>query len=144
MFSHQILSCSISPNCDKIKKVWNVNEGNCILTLKKHTSIVRHTVSPNWNMWRCGVAAFLVLEITFNLDHRTRHWYCGMHRIYLDQQIKPLKFGNWNQEILFSHWKDIKKRYVMTVCSDDNSLRVWDSHTGRCISVLNGHGGRVC
>ena len=110
----------ISGSWDKTIKYWDINTGECLRTLKGHTSPVESI--------KVGSDNFL---ISSSGDHTIKVWNIKTG----DCRQTLANHPNW-----FNRFEFINNDILIGVCSNDEKLiRVWNFKTGKCIRSLVGH-----
>jgi F-box and WD-40 domain protein CDC4 len=147
----------VSGGCDRDVRVWDMSTGNCLHTLRGHTSTVRclkmsdantaisgsrDTTLRVWDI-RTGVcrnvlvghqASVRCLEIKGDIV--VSGSYDATAKIWSISEGKCLHTltGHFSQIYAIAYDGD-----RVVTGSLDTSVRVWDAHTGEAIAVLQGH-----
>ncbi len=110
----------ISGSWDNTIKYWDVNTGDCLRTLKGHTSPIKSI--------QVGSDNFL---ISLSEDDTLKVWNIKTG----DCRQTLTNHPNW-----FNRFQFINNDILIGVCSVDEKLvRVWNFKTGKCIRPLEGH-----
>ncbi|NER53051.1 MAG: WD40 repeat domain-containing protein, partial [Symploca sp. SIO1A3] len=107
----------VSSSEDQTLKLWNIETGKCLQTLREHTnSIFSVTFSPNGQILASG-----------SDDHTIRLWNTGNGKCYKILQ------GHTNAVRTVAFSPDGK---ILASGSSDGTIKFWDIQTGECIKTL--------
>ena len=110
----RLLSCSSDSNI----KVWDLESGKCIQTLKGHTSAVK-----------CGKVYDRNKLISCSDDETIKIWDLE------DGQCLKTLLGHSG----YVNWLVILEEKLLASCSHDTSIKIWNLESGSCITTLEGH-----
>jgi WD40 repeat protein len=113
-----------SASQDQTIKLWNLQTGQCLKTLKGHTAWV----------WSIACSSDRQLLASGSCDHTVKLW-----NIQTGECLKTLR-GHTN--MVFSVSWNVDQR-TLASGSSDHTVNIWDTQTGECLNTLCGHSAMV-
>lgn len=158
----------ISGSSDKTLRIWDVSNGRCKRVLKGHTGIVNCVTILSRRLCASGsgdstirIWDYVSGKCIRVLDGHTKAVTCisVLPEIGFVSGSEDLCIRIWNlskaecRVINSNHLESVSKITVLpngqfismggAVLADDYLLRIWDSKTGKCLHVLQGHTGKI-
>jgi WD40 repeat protein len=158
-----------SGSYDLLVKLWDVETGQCLGVLSGHQNVVtslawsldgRVLISVGWctvKLWevasgKClaeletGVKAMITHiashpiqdRFALCLDHQIQLWTLGTHEELLIENYRCIRTLIGHTALVFyAAWHPDGRR--LATASDDQTLKVWNTHTGECLITLQGN-----
>lgn len=119
---------------DQKIRLWDVNSGECLTTLRGHT---------NW-VWSVAFSPDGQILASGGNDQTVRLWNVNSR-----QCVKVLQgHTDWVRCVAFmpqpqSGQNNSSSSLILASSSNDQTVRLWDISTGRCLSILQEHTSRI-
>jgi WD40 repeat protein len=110
---------------DQKVRIWDINSGLCLKTLSKHTK----------GFWQVSLNEDQKMIATAELDYSV-----GILNLENGEVIRKMAGGHtaWVRMVSFS-----PDGHFLASGSEDQTVRLWDVLTGKCLQILRGHTGPI-